>query len=101
MQLESRAPGYCLVYIVVPPIGLQFPLVPWVLSLVKGFCVSTLRASTVYPCSPVFFMGDIYVLLKSSIIITRCDFKPEFCFSGVWEYPGLAVLGDLASDDAR
>ena len=34
MQLESRAPGYCLVHIVVPPIGLQFPLVPWVLSLV-------------------------------------------------------------------
>jgi hypothetical protein len=34
MQLETRAPGYCLVHIVVPPIGLQFPLVPWVLSLV-------------------------------------------------------------------
>jgi hypothetical protein len=24
MQLETRAPGYCLVHIVVPPIGLQF-----------------------------------------------------------------------------
>jgi hypothetical protein len=34
MQLETRAPGYWLVHIVVPPIGLQFPLVPWVLSLV-------------------------------------------------------------------
>jgi hypothetical protein len=33
MQLESRAPGYCLVHNVVPPIGLQFPLAPWVLSL--------------------------------------------------------------------
>ena len=33
MQLESRAPGYWLVHIVVPPIGLQFPLAPWVLSL--------------------------------------------------------------------
>jgi hypothetical protein len=33
-QLETRAPGYCLVHIVVPPIGLQFPLVPWVPSLV-------------------------------------------------------------------
>jgi hypothetical protein len=33
MQLETRAPGYWLVHNVVPPIGLQFPLVPWVLSL--------------------------------------------------------------------
>jgi hypothetical protein len=33
MQLETRAPGYCLVHIVVTPIGLQFPLVPSVLSL--------------------------------------------------------------------
>ena len=33
MQLESRAPGYWLVHNVIPPIGLQFPLAPWVLSL--------------------------------------------------------------------
>jgi hypothetical protein len=33
MQLESRAPGYWLVHNVVPPIGLQIPLAPWVLSL--------------------------------------------------------------------
>jgi hypothetical protein len=33
MQLESRAPGYWLVHNVVPPIGLQFPLAPWVISL--------------------------------------------------------------------
>jgi hypothetical protein len=33
MQLESRAQGYWLVHIVVPPIGLQIPLAPWVLSL--------------------------------------------------------------------
>jgi hypothetical protein len=33
MQLETRAPGYWLVHIVVPPIGLQFPLASWVLSL--------------------------------------------------------------------
>jgi hypothetical protein len=33
MQLETRAPGYWLVHIVVPPIGLQFPSAPWVLSL--------------------------------------------------------------------
>jgi hypothetical protein len=33
MQLESKAQGYWLVYNVVPPIGLQIPLAPWVLSL--------------------------------------------------------------------
>jgi hypothetical protein len=33
MQLESRAQGYWLVHNVVPPIGLQFPLVPWLISL--------------------------------------------------------------------
>ena len=32
-QLESRAPGYWLVHNVVPPIGLQIPLAPWLLSL--------------------------------------------------------------------
>jgi hypothetical protein len=37
MQLESRAPGYCLVHNVVPPIGLQISLAPWIL-----FCRSTL-----------------------------------------------------------
>jgi hypothetical protein len=31
MRLESRAPGYWLVHNVVPPIGLQIPLAPWVL----------------------------------------------------------------------
>jgi hypothetical protein len=31
MQLESRAPGYWLVHNVVPPIGLQIHLAPWVL----------------------------------------------------------------------
>jgi hypothetical protein len=36
MQLETRAlggGGYWLIHIVVPPIGLQTPLAPWVLSL--------------------------------------------------------------------
>jgi hypothetical protein len=33
MQLESRVPGYWLVHNAVPPIGLQIPLAPWVLSL--------------------------------------------------------------------
>jgi hypothetical protein len=33
MQLETQLLGYWLVHIVVPPIGLQTPLAPWVLSL--------------------------------------------------------------------
>jgi hypothetical protein len=33
MQRESRAPGYWLVHNVVPPIGLQISLAPWILSL--------------------------------------------------------------------
>jgi hypothetical protein len=33
MQLETRDPEYWLVHNVVPSIGLQIPLAPWVLSL--------------------------------------------------------------------
>jgi hypothetical protein len=39
--------------------------------------------------------------LKSSIIIMRCDFKSVSCFSGVLAYPGLAMMGELGSDDAK
>lgn len=39
--------------------------------------------------------------LKSSIIIMRCDFKSESCFSSVLGYPGLAVGGELGSDNAK
>jgi hypothetical protein len=31
----------------------------------------------------------------------RYDFKSESCFSGVFDYPGLAVLGLPGSDDAK
>ena len=36
MQLESRALGYWLVHNVVPPVGLQVPLAPWVSSSYIG-----------------------------------------------------------------
>jgi hypothetical protein len=39
--------------------------------------------------------------LKSSIIIMGCNFKSKSCFSGVLWYPGLAVVGELGSDDAK
>jgi hypothetical protein len=43
MQLETRALGYWLVHIVVPPIGLQTPSSPWVLD------------------ERLFYIGDIIV----------------------------------------
>ena len=39
--------------------------------------------------------------LKSSIIIMRCNFESETCFSDALEYPGLAVVGELGSDDVK
>lgn len=39
--------------------------------------------------------------LKSSINIMRSDFISTSCFSGVLGYPGLAVVGELGSDDAK
>ena len=31
----------------------------------------------------------------------RCDFTSESCFSGMLKYPGLIVVGELGSDDAK
>jgi hypothetical protein len=31
----------------------------------------------------------------------RSDFKSESCFSSVMGYPGLAIVGELGSDDAK
>jgi hypothetical protein len=39
--------------------------------------------------------------LKSSIIIMSSDFRSISCFSGVMVYPGLAVVEELGSDDAK
>jgi hypothetical protein len=39
--------------------------------------------------------------LMSYITIMRSDFRLEFCFSSVMVYPGLAMLGELGSDDAK
>jgi hypothetical protein len=48
-----------------------------------------------------FFKGVIYVLLKSSIIILRCDLKSLSCFCSVLRHLGLAVVEELGSDDAK
>ena len=39
--------------------------------------------------------------LKSPTTIMIYDFKSESCFSGVLEYPGIAMLRDLVSDGAK
>jgi hypothetical protein len=39
--------------------------------------------------------------LMSSIILMRCDFKTESCFSTLLGYPGLNVLRELGYDDAK
>ena len=39
--------------------------------------------------------------LKFSIIIMRSDLKSESFFSGVLGYPGLAMVGELGSDDTK
>ena len=50
------------------------------------------------PC--ISFM-DLFMSLKSSIFTMRSDFRSESCFSGVMVYPGLAMMGELGSDDAK
>jgi hypothetical protein len=31
----------------------------------------------------------------------RRDFRSESCFAGMMVYPGLAMVGELGSDDAK
>ena len=39
--------------------------------------------------------------LKSSITIMKSNVRSESCFLIVMVYPGLAVVGELRSDDAK
>jgi hypothetical protein len=39
--------------------------------------------------------------LKFSIIVMRRDFRSKSCFSCVIVYPGLTMVGELGSDDAK
>jgi hypothetical protein len=39
--------------------------------------------------------------LKSFITIMRSDFRSRSCFSSVIVYPGLAMEGELGSDDVK
>jgi hypothetical protein len=61
----------------------------------RHFCVSSLKTSS---CLPVF---SCIFFLKSSISIMRSDFRSMSYFSGVMVYPGLAMVGEFGSDDAK
>jgi hypothetical protein len=39
--------------------------------------------------------------LLSSITFMKWDFRAESCFSSVLGYPGLALVGELGSDDPK
>jgi hypothetical protein len=71
-------------------------------NFLKDFCVSSLRASSYLPVFSCIFLRELFItFLKPSIIIMRNDFRSESCFSGVMMYPGLAMVGELVSDDAE
>jgi hypothetical protein len=99
-------------------------LVVFFCNSLREFCVSSLRASTFLTVFYCNYLSDFYAsslmpstclfkfscislsellmfFLKSSTRIMRYDFKTESCFSGVLDYPGLAVVGVLGSDDAE
>jgi hypothetical protein len=77
-------------------------LVVFFCNSLRDFCVSSLRASTYLPVLSYISLRELFMpVLKSSITIMRSDFRSEFCFSGVMVYPGLAMVGELGSDDAQ
>ena len=64
-----------------------------------------LRASTCLPVFSCISLMELFMsFLKSSIIIMRSDFRSKsffFFFYGVMMYPGLAMVGEFDSDDAK
>jgi hypothetical protein len=67
----------------------------------RDFCVSSLNAFTCLPMFCIYLRELFMPFLKSPIIIMRCYFKSESCFSSVLGYPGLSLVGQLGSDDAK
>ena len=50
----------------------------------RDFCVSSLGTNAYLPVFSCISLRELFMsFLKSSIIIMRCDFKSESCFSGV------------------
>jgi hypothetical protein len=51
--------------------------------------------------NPRISLRELFMSFLKSINIMRCDFKSRFLFSRVLGYPGLAVVAELGSDDAK
>jgi hypothetical protein len=68
----------------------------------RDFYFSSLRASSGLPVFSCISLRELFVFfLKSPIIITRCGFKSESCFSGVLGYPGFTAVGELGYSNAK
>ena len=68
----------------------------------RDFCVSSLMVSICLPVFSYISLRELFMsFLNSSVIIMRSDFRSESCFSNVMLYPGLAMVGELGSDDAK
>jgi hypothetical protein len=48
-----------------------------------------------------FLKSSITITIIIIIIIMRSDFRSMACFSGVMVHPGLAMVGEFGSDDAK
>jgi hypothetical protein len=86
MQLESRALGYWLVHNVVPPIGLQIPLAPWVLSLAPplGGPVTHPIADCEHPLPHIVFYLGRFSLTSSPLALCFSKKKKKKSHSTVW-----------------
>ena len=70
MQLETQALGVLLVHIVVQPIGLQFPLAPWVLSLATplgGLCCIRNLAEHEPASKPISLIPSLFLAQDSCL----------------------------------
>ena len=66
----------------------------------RDFCVSSLNAFICLPMFSCISLRELFMSLKSFISTMSCDFIYKSCFSSVLGYSGLAVVGELGSDDA-
>jgi hypothetical protein len=85
-----------------PSAGIKGTTTPGSCNSLRDFYVSSLSVSSCLPVFSCISLRELFMsFLMSSIIIMRNDFRSEYCFSGVMVFPGLAMVGELGSDDAK
>jgi hypothetical protein len=68
----------------------------------RDFWVFYLSVSNYLPVFSCISLNELFMsFFKSSIIVMRNDFRSKSYFSVVMVYPGLAVVGELSSDDFK